>query len=130
MCKAASSWVGRRQVAWNVLLLSVLVFLASACGPSESYLEAVQAGNRLQPGMTRQEAEEILASAVSHLRCEFDDTASHEVYLFGSKDLRKAQAIVILYSLESGDARVTRISQPSPELLQGAFNSGCVELGE
>lgn len=122
-----------KPISYSILLTLLLAVVVSGCRePSESYKEMMQAVDSLQIGMSRLEAEAYLEAAVSHLRCAFDETASEELYLFGSDDLEKADTIWVLYNLEAGNTRLIRFTNPSREYLQRApyNNNECTEFSE
>lgn len=127
---ASSSY---KSTGYGILALLILTLLVSNCRePSGSYEEMMQAVNSLQAGMIREEAEDYLKGAMSHLRCASTDTGSVELYLFGSDDLRKADTIWALYRLEAGEAHLVRFANPSREFLDRApYNdNSCVEVSE
>ncbi len=100
MNQALASRFRHKPIRYSILLPLLLTLAVSGCRESsDSYKEMMQAVGSLQVGMSRQEAEAYLEGAASHWRCAFDESASEELYLFGSDNLEKSDTIWVLYDL-------------------------------
>ncbi len=99
------------EVKRTVLLLGILLSLMFACeDPSW-----VQEMNKVEVGMTRDKAIEILSeSSWLHQSCSYSEDVTDDLFFFGDHHYDRAIAVIVYSDNESGKViRVGSLDEPS-----------------